>query len=467
MNRKHLFLLILILPTLLFSCKKKLDRESINQFAEKAHSRILIEDSGDWWDPPGDIPEDATQATVDDWAWRLFIALNWPASTTERGVPDSSLGIGAPDTPVVWQTWKGPNEVFYPNGQQPAAWNEDGNPPLPSICTDAGAGKDGKAVIYMDAKGSGVPVADRTNQAVGYSLTAQNGQIVHYSITFSAEVFNYIYSGEYYNLTGQEKAADAGNGMDLPYGAMEMKASWVILDGSSALPDASRFYTTTSWVYTPATGEIQESCEVQTLGLIGLHFIRKVNVKGQPEWVWTTFEQVDNVPPFQTWQTPGMDPEHTWPYTLFNKDCYSGGCTYNQSIEDGRNPADPTQVIRVVDIGADAKEINGSMPAFFRMFYPDSPWQYYELVEAQWTFDPQLQPNGQPTPWSAANTTMETYLKAQDSSCINCHYTSKTKANMYGDSSFMFAQACPDPASFPWEGNWDYSTDCPAPTSGK
>ena len=46
-------------------------------------------------------------------------------------------------------------------------------------------------------------------------------------------------------------------------------------------------------VLDPVTGQ----CAPTLVGLVGLHIVQKT--KSRPQWIWSTFEQVDNVPPAQ------------------------------------------------------------------------------------------------------------------------------------------------------------------------
>jgi hypothetical protein len=48
----------------------------------------------------------------DNFAWRAFIALNWPARLdAERGIPDRGKSLGDPG-PRVWETFKSRYELF-------------------------------------------------------------------------------------------------------------------------------------------------------------------------------------------------------------------------------------------------------------------------------------------------------------------------------------------------------------------
>src|ERR1043166_5389535 len=60
----------------------------------------------------------------DDYSWRAFVALTWPAKEGQRGQPDLLAKPGAPGRSLVFETYKAEWEVFQPGGITPAAWNE-------------------------------------------------------------------------------------------------------------------------------------------------------------------------------------------------------------------------------------------------------------------------------------------------------------------------------------------------------
>src|SRR5260370_37827091 len=63
----------------------------------------------------------------DDFSWRSFIALAWPAKDGQRGVPDGGLALGsAAGRPTVFETFKSEWELFQTDGQDPKDWNEYG-----------------------------------------------------------------------------------------------------------------------------------------------------------------------------------------------------------------------------------------------------------------------------------------------------------------------------------------------------
>ena len=71
--------------------------------------------------------------SFDNFAWRAFIALNWPSLTdaAHRGEPDRAKSPGDPG-PRVWETFKSRYELFQvgPDGRpaSPSPWASYGKP---------------------------------------------------------------------------------------------------------------------------------------------------------------------------------------------------------------------------------------------------------------------------------------------------------------------------------------------------
>lgn len=75
------------------------------------------------------------------------------------------------------------------------------------------------------------------------------------------------------------------------------------------------------------------------------------------------------------------------------------------------------QVVRLVDVDAEAAPINQSYQTYFKT--TDSSkftnvWQFYELVNAQWPAQPKnAAAFGSPVPTYLANTVLETYSSSR------------------------------------------------------
>src|ERR1700678_4422770 len=79
---------------------------------------------------PGDFPQNENPiAFFDDYSWRAFIAMVWPAAQNQRGVADTSKTVGAVSGPLVFETFKADWELFQPDGHAPSPWSEFGGIP--------------------------------------------------------------------------------------------------------------------------------------------------------------------------------------------------------------------------------------------------------------------------------------------------------------------------------------------------
>jgi hypothetical protein len=377
------------------------------------------------WVIPQDMLVNPSQANAVAFAWQSFVGVNWPASAAQRGVPDQARLIGQ-QGPAVWQTWKRPEEVFYPDGRQPPQWNTDGDS-LPAQCNGARL----PIVLVRTSKVPGNSAnreVQRAKEAVGGTLTDQHGNLVYFEVRMNRTIFDNIVANQYYNIEGQNKATS----VLFPTGVMEIKAAWRILTATDA-PVRYRYLRQAAWVYTPASGNDPATCVTEEVGLVGLHITQKT--PSRPQWVWATFEHVDNVPPFNT-STPG-----SVPYSFNNPTCPPSQCVPNTSTErNGKPTGTPTQVTRVVNMSAEAQAAN---PAWQKRLssVAGSPYPYYQLIDVQWPKAPTEPPNGNPVPGLLANTTMETY-NGNTSSCVGCHFTAKIQSNkLSSDYSFLLAEA--------------------------
>src|SRR5580700_5808264 len=67
------------------------------------------------------VPDGFTDVPVnyfDDFAWRAFVAMVWPAAPGHRGVADAHKTVGA-SGPRVFETMKSLWEVFHEDGSAP------------------------------------------------------------------------------------------------------------------------------------------------------------------------------------------------------------------------------------------------------------------------------------------------------------------------------------------------------------
>ncbi|MCB9608732.1 MAG: hypothetical protein H6716_19240 [Polyangiaceae bacterium] len=197
-------------------------------------------------------------ATPIAFAWDLFLYVNWPAKSGERGVPDPALELGA-DGLTTWSTWKHTSEVYLPGGKPPDAW-KSGDPSKPPL---------------LEA-----PEID------GRTLTDSNGNLVEFEVRMNEATFSYIVARQLYGYAGQQALRKPGaEAVAFPPGSLEVKATWRLLDPIKDKAILGNYYTRTVTYASDGGGTTQAAA-----GLTGLHIISKA----LPNWVWATFEQVDN-----------------------------------------------------------------------------------------------------------------------------------------------------------------------------
>ncbi|EJT84342.1 hypothetical protein PPS11_22969 [Pseudomonas putida S11] len=304
-----------------------------------------------------------SQAFMNCFGWQLFIALNWPvnpgwpATASLAGEPDmqstlAQFGVpSAPGQPMsvapVWASYKDANDIFLPGAPTPTGWGVQTL--VPSGCSTQGSLEALKvgARKFMNATSEGAinalhgfhlstgtlaSIPDPVMEASGGWLTDQAGKLVFFERKVGKAEFDYIVDKGLYDAANQLKVAQnldgqTPEGLSLPIGepmrslptspvpqeqlgAIELKAAWRVLTGKPEL--FGRYLTTVAWLKRPDTLE----CTQEVVGLVGLHIINKT--QASPNFIWTTFEQVDNVP-----EPAQVPPQQTPPngFAFNNPDC--------------------------------------------------------------------------------------------------------------------------------------------------
>lgn len=373
---------------------------------------------------PFQSPE-ANLPYFDDFSWREFIALTWPVTVStsapySRGLPDIKKKYGDVSVPGVWETWKADYELFLPNGAAPAEWK--------SFATPSPCGGPGTLVPYQKVLGSfntyhGFNQASMTDAAG--PLVSQNRQYVRYETRVNQAEYNYItnpgasYPGPLYLLKNLPGTGSANPALKFPSGSVEVKASWRVMTGVPTT-QRKRYYVTKAKVLDPVSGR----CTLTDVGLIGLHIVNKT--PSFPQWIWSTFEHVDNVPALQEERTRSQPP-----YSLNDNNPKTPPSEMGQPISQcnppKRQPA-PTQVVRKRPIAASTQKTNQAYQQANGV--KGTVWENYQLVLTQWpvngtdTFPNVAQPQPQT---NTANVATETWV--QDStatSCMSCHSVSNS-----------------------------------------
>ena len=403
------------------------------------------------------IPNFLFQRSTNVFSWQAFIGLQWPASATERGVPNVKANIGDPG-PRVWETWREANEVFRSDADgkpvPPFPWSDPTH--VPAAC--AGADR----VLVRTTKVDDVleDFTQPTGRNIVWPLTlkSQSLQLTRYEIRMNYTAYKTIVDNKWWDANQQSKL----DSVVFPPGSMIVKAAWVPVGAG----DETRFRTTNACVCDGPR------CAVRKMGLVGWHLMSKT--PSAPQWFWTTFEQNDNVggacvTPLRT-GTPVMAPAEPRPAPTY----WSNAIGY-QNINQQTPPGIANQICRVYpvsdsnpncsnndDATDNVRALNASVQAALR----NTAFAHYQLINTQWPI-PGSTPAGGPStqfdvlPPMLGNTTMESFIQ-ESSSCMGCHAMARTRRNVAvpdvmkapaafysSDFTFMLGTAKPKLAAAP------------------
>jgi hypothetical protein len=400
--------------------------------------------------------EDAPAIKPDPWpdfdnfAWRAFIALNWPSLTdpAHRGEPDRARTLGDKG-PRVWETFKARYELFQvgpdgrPTAPKPWASYEAANP--------CGADVDDRAKTlatfdpFMDFNQSAFLPGVASNP-----LVAQNGAYTRYEARINEPEYSAL---AVHGWSMGERLPDPAHPAELPAGSIAVKAAWKPLTAADPPATRARYYVVENANIvdvgkTLAAGHVV--CSKSDVALVGLHIV--IRTKNRPQGLWSTFEHIDNVPPAGEGEAREPDAKQAGaPYSYFDGRKPKLGLWPTFGLPDtlpvsmNRPPKidpQPMQVVRRHPIHPSTMAMNRAYWALNGI--KGTVWEHYMLVASQWPTIP-----GSPSPRSdggyfpgqpleadaprenyqsadaphenLVNTTIETYFQDPPSSCMSCH----------------------------------------------
>jgi len=370
---------------------------------------------------------DNLQHGFDLYSWLTFVALNSPA---DGATPIGKGPRPGGDAPAVWESYKQLPDVTLEGGREPSKWGEPVD--IPPEC-GGGVVKPGTMVVHMEEETFDQPFKSGP-------LIDQNGNYAMFVILMNKQMFEYILDNKLYSRKGQ---ADFTQTVDFPrgsngptpastVGAIMIKASWKVLAGEDK---PEKFHTIDALVYTPKKDhpKSEATCVPKKLGMIGFHVGHKTQFA--PQWVWTTFEHVSNVPD-QADAAAGRN--LLVRYNFYDPACDTTKCPVNRTPTP---PWDPrvqpfpngfkSQITRVIPVTNDVVRINALSQSVASI--KGTVWENYMLVSTQWPTDFQnkIDLTGVPAPTYLANTTLETFSQGEiplaSSSCIACHLNATTR----------------------------------------
>jgi hypothetical protein len=343
------------------------------------------------------------------WAWQEFL---WLMQASGTGGEANFL------------TLANPNDLFVDN-------------PLPYPGRPEGAGL---TFMPRDRKDAELMDAEAIHQAGDNGvLIDQAGQPVFYTILLDSTWYNFARSNGFNTAAGFRAAADTLNFPTGGTGALEVKTAWRVaaVGGSTYIPDAaSRFFTTQAQIPTVTVqggAFVTDTTKMRaaTLALVGMHVVG--TVPGHPEFIWATFEQVDNAPLCSQTPTGATNDSTGSPWSLYpaNLRCTSETC----NLLPKQASFTPTPVCRVAAYGdtslksPNVQNIQALNASVQSQLASGSVLRFYRLIGGQWTF-----PGGLPVTTGdstnlrgsslLANLTMESFLQWKvnvDTTCFTCH----------------------------------------------
>jgi hypothetical protein len=367
-------------------------------------------------------------------AWRLFIALNWPGRVEEEWMPDVNMDLlNTPSRYPRWASWHTPRTLY----KSLADCDTPIEPPAPNWSCD-----DDCLVNSIEAKGSDISSSSHR------CVYDQNGRAVHYEIRLAQDGWVDIlrdtlcdpeYTGGSFGFRYGQCAGKAFDEFDVE-AATAVKLAWKVLSNEER--ESHRFLQRVARVSSVCPPDGSAASEA-TLGLVAFHITHKSSRYGH--WVWSTFEHVDNLEPAEGAKAASFhDPSCVDCLPNASQRAPGRGCR--------------TQIARTTPISGEVQELNASARKWLRA--EKTVLQYYQLIGVQYISD-----TGSPaTPEELRNPLLETYQVVgrprpmecmpepepveEPSSCLGCHSTAKVDFSFVPERSLC---NCKDKK--PWIGD--------------
>jgi hypothetical protein len=359
------------------------------------------------------LPQDSgsQQPFFDSYSWKAFAALVCDGTEGQHDTGGPRTGDG----PRIFEAYKSAWEIFHPGKVSTdfdTRKDKEYNP-----CGPKATGNDlviAETTKFVDAAGSQV---DFDFDEVGINaepfgpLPAQSHTYAHYLTQFNRESFRYL---------TDVLAHNTGDAIDFPVGSINVKSAWVEMKHPL---DKSRFYTRRAWIRIAPN-----ACKETTVGLVALHVVQKTARTGN--WIWSTFEHVDNAP-----DDPGPACKPPLPrYTFHDRTC-------DEMPQPPRVPHnDPfasPRLFNVVRTSTLISEFSREANDKYHGALSSTIWRNYQLVMTQWPIGNPSGPvlgsdcnknfPGCHPMTSFANTVIETFFQLTPNhqefsmTCIACH----------------------------------------------
>lgn len=350
---------------------------------------------------PDDCADFGPNCNFHKWSWQMFLWLTQPIGSNGE---------------LRFETFAAPSDLFTETDKTLSAHAD-----LPK-----------RTVLRMkprSTKSEGPQDLGEVNQAGSRGMLVHaDGRAVYYSQHINDVFYNFIRDNGY-NIPTKYMAASPNQ--NFPVGALELKASWRIVNAPTP-----EFYTRTAEIelLVEKDGEIlvdPTSIATVTVALVGMHVVGVV--KGHPEFIWATFEQKNNAPVLPVGTLP-TKPVSSRDWTFYKAGTPKRECNLSGSrdfvLDESTQKLSPvTNAYLQYACGggseentANIKSLNKSVQAKLK-----PPWNNYELIGDTWILPNTIEPGQSLYPQavgssSLSNVTMETFTQTQGN-CFMCHTT--------------------------------------------
>lgn len=323
-------------------------------------SRDVFAQRSDAWTEPQDAAMAINQS--DEYAWRLFVALNWPADPSKRE-SDKNKKLGDAGI-TTWESWRAKQETFLKDAVKPPEWLASGADDKKKLFP-AGQFQPLRELIENARKQEKQGITPKFIPPTGVASTAADEEV-----RLNRTTYEHIRDTGVYSLNKQEELAKTGvKSLQFPVNSKEVKAHWALLTDAN---DKDRYH----WA------EFEREGKKEIYGLVGW----SITTKDLPRWFWATFEHVDNEKVWPNREIHGKKVEGFAGWIVPSRDTFA-------------DPTNPASNKFPTGIGLEATK-----------------WQYYRLRGTQTEF---VDAKGRPT--ILVNSKIEGEFEQTSMSCITCH----------------------------------------------
>ena len=195
----------------------------------------------------------AASSTMEETAWRLFVAANCPGNGTQ----------------VVWENWIEQSSLYPAGAAQAVAANQA--PPRLHGSPLARA-----EMIRTQGLQAALAPSSECNKMGGPPPNVKPGATICEEARLNPEAEAFVRAQKFQARPGQTSAAEHGEDIEFPTPAIEVKVDWI------PASDFSPPFTCSD----PPSGVRVETVEGQCYAMAGMHISSKL----LPRWLWATFE---------------------------------------------------------------------------------------------------------------------------------------------------------------------------------